>query len=114
MGGHPVVSRNIRAGVTPSVGPPLRSSLIPTRIIYPLVPAQWAYRNKMGQFPYMRLAIGPVQRVRNGRGSVEETVTHVEHARSVLVRHDTVTEAQWAQGLRRAAQVRPMTGIRSH
>ncbi len=40
----------------------------------------------------MRLAIGPVQRVRNGRGSVEETGSYVEYVRAVLVRHDAVVQ----------------------
>ncbi len=56
----------------------------------------------------MRLAIGPVQRVRNGRGSVEETASYVEYVRAVLVRHGAVvldpsterTEARRAQALR--------------
>ena len=56
----------------------------------------------------MRLAIGPVQRVRYGRGSVEETAAYVEYVRAVLVRHDLVvldpypecTEARRAQDLR--------------
>ena len=38
----------------------------------------------------MRLAIGPVQRVRNGRGGVEETAFYVEYVRAVLVRHDAI------------------------
>ncbi len=56
----------------------------------------------------MRLAIGPVQRVRNRRGSVEETASYVEYVRAVVVRHDAVvlnpytecTEARRAQALR--------------
>ncbi len=56
----------------------------------------------------MRLAIGPVQRVRDGRGSVEETASYVEYVRAVLVRHDAVvldpstecTETRWPQDLR--------------
>ena len=56
----------------------------------------------------MRLAIGPVERVRDGRGSVEETASYVEHVRRVLLRDDAVapdsllerTKARQAQDLR--------------
>ena len=56
----------------------------------------------------MRLAIGPVQRVRDERGSVEETASYVGHVSTVLVRHDAVvldpytkcTEVRRAQALR--------------
>ena len=39
---------------------------------------------KSGEFLKMRLAIGLVERVRNGRGQPNVTGTHVEHVRAVL------------------------------